>query len=409
MTDPAVSVVAPPVLGRRAVTNRTTAFHGVIAVFFVHGMLFASWVAHIPQVRAHLGIGLGLLGVALLGAPVGSIVAMSVAGYLVPRLGSRRVLRAGMVGYCLAGSLLGVAGSLVAFFLVFMLWGFFQGILEVAMNTQAVAVESAERRPVMAVFHGSWSLGALTGAGIGTVAVALEVPLAVQLLFLGGMTLAALAVLTTRLLPSDRETHDDDPVAERRRGRPWLTAAVLVLCVVALVDMLCEGAAADWSAVHMRSSLEDSGLIVGLAYTLYSLVMVATRFAGSRLLARWPKERVLPGLTALATVGFAVGLAANNTATALVGFCSLGAGCALVIPTTYSTVGEKASANPGRAVALVSGIGWVGFVAGPPLIGQIASTTSLRFALILIPILTALMTGLMTTTGALLAGSRDSP
>jgi MFS family permease len=403
--DRAVSVVTSHGRGLEAVTKRTTAAHGVIAVFFVHGMLFASWVAHIPQVRAHLGISLGLLGVALLGAPIGSILAMSAAGYLVPRLGSRRVVRIGMVGYCLAGFLLGVAWSFIAFFLVFLLWGLFQGTLEVAMNTQAVAVESAQRRPLMPVFHGSWSLGALTGAGIGTVAVALGVPLTIQLLLLGGISLAALALLTTRLLPSDRNGHDDSPVAERRRGR-WLSAALVVLCVIALADMLCEGAAADWSAVYLHSSLNDSGVILGLAYTLYSLVMVATRFAGRRLLSKWPTHRVLPVLTALASVGFAVGLAAHNTAITLIAFCCLGAGCALVIPTTYSTVGQTASANPGRAVALVSGIGWVGFVAGPPLIGQIASTTSLRFALIVIPVLTALITGLMTATGVFRTGSR---
>jgi MFS family permease len=360
-------------------------------------MLFASWVAHIPQVKARLGIGLGLLGVALLGAPIGSIVAMSAAGYLVPRLGSRRVLRSGILGYCLAGALLGVAGSLVVFFVVFMVWGVFQGTLEVAMNTQGVAVESAQGRSVMPVFHGSWSLGALVGAGIGTVAVALGVSLTGQLLVLGVISLAALAVLTSRLLPEDQSTSDHRSVAEPG-ARGWWTAALLILCAIALADMFCEGAAADWSAVYLHSSLAASGITVGLAYTLYSLVMVGTRFAGRRVLARWPRHRVLPSLTALATVGFALGLAAHDTAVTLVGFCCLGAGCALVIPTTYSTVGEMASASPGRAVALVSGVGWVGFVAGPPVIGQIASATSLRFALTIVPMLTALITGLLIVT-----------
>jgi MFS family permease len=334
---------------------------------------------------------------------------MSAAGYLVPRFGSRRVLRTGMIGYCLAGVLLGLAGSLVAFFLVFMLWGVFQGTLEVAMNTQGVAVESVQQRPVMPVFHGSWSLGALAGAGIGTAAVAVGVSLTSQFLVVGVISLAALAVLTSRLLPNDRNDHDHDdaPPVERRPGRGWLTAVVLVLCAVALADMLCEGAAADWSAVYLRSSLNASGVFLGLAYTLYSLVMVATRFAGSHLLAKWPKHLVLPGLTALATVGFAVGLAVHDTAITLIAFACLGAGCALVIPTTYSTVGEMAPSNPGKAVALVSGIGWVGFVAGPPLIGQIASATSLRTALIVIPVLTALITALMVATRALTAGSKS--
>ena len=318
-------------------------------MFFVHGMLFASWVAHIPQVKAHLGVGLGLLGVALLGAPTGSILAMSAAGYLVPRMGSRRVLRIGMIGYCLAGALLGVARDLVTFFLVFMLWGVFQGTLEVAMNTQGVTVERAQRRSVMPMFHGSWSLGALVGAGIGTGAVALGVSLTRQLSVLGVISLAALTMLTSQLPSHDRTDLDHTSVAEHEARPGWLTTALLILCVIALADMLCEGAAADWSAVYLRSSLRASGVLLGLAYTLYSLVMVTTRFAGTRLLARWPRDGVLPSLTGLATVGFALGLVAHDIAITLIAFCCLGAGCALVIPTTYSTVGRTTSANPGRA------------------------------------------------------------
>jgi len=380
----------------------------VTAVFFVHGLLLASWVAHIPQVKANLGIGLGMLGIVLLGAPIGSILAMSSAGYLVPRIGSRRVLRVGMIGYCLVGSLLGVAGSLVAFVVVYMLWGVFQGILEVAMNTQGVAAERVERRPVMPTFHGSWSLGALAGAFTGTVAVAMGVPLASQLLVLGVVSLAVLSVMTRRLLSEDRLDPPQDSAATTRpaKVRRWWTAALLILCVVALADMLCEGAAADWSAVYLRSSFHSTGVVVGLAYTLYLLAMVVTRFAGSRLVARWPKEVVLPALTAQATLGFAAGLIVHNAAVMLIAFACLGVGCALVIPTTYSTVGQMASENPGRGVALVSGIGWVGFVAGPAFIGQIASITSLRIALITLPVLTALVTLLLLSTGALTTNSR---
>lgn len=390
--------------GVRALAGRATGVQGVAGVFFAHGLLFASWVAHIPGERVHLGIGLGLLGVALLGAPIGSVLAMAAAGWLVPRFGSRRLLRTAMVGYCLAGSLMGVAGRSIAFFAVYLLWGIFQGTLEVAMNTQAVAVEGSLGRPVMAMFHGSWSLGALTGAGIGTAAVAVGIPLAGQLLVLGALCLAALAVLTRELVPNDRRDINHPSAAKTRQRRPWLTAVVVVLGAVALADMLCEGATADWSAVFLRSSLHTSGLIPGLGYTLFSLTMVVTRFAGSRVLARWPSHRVLPALTGVATVAFAAGLAAPSTGIMLVAFCCLGVGCALVIPTTYSMVGEMASANPGRAIALVSGIGWVGFVAGPPLIGAIASATSLRLALGVIPALTAVMACLLAMAGVFMPG-----
>jgi MFS family permease len=382
--------------------RHTRAVPAIVVVFFVHGLLFSSWVAHIPQVKAKLGIGLGLLGIALLGAPIGSIVATSVTGRLVHRFGSRRVLRTSMIGYCLVGALLGLPNSLAGFVVVYALWGVFQGTFDVAMNTQAVVVEHGRGRPTMSLFHGSWSLGALAGAGIGTAAVALRVPLSSQLLILGLLSLAALAVVTRELSTADgsdlagavsRSASSSEPT------RWWLTASLLVLCAVALADMFCEGAAADWSAVYLRSSLHAMGVVVGLGYTLYALAMVLARFAGGWLLTRLHQRRVLSSLTALATVGFAAGLIVDKTAIMLVGFTFLGLGCALVIPTTFSTVGRMTPESPGRGVALVSGVGWIGFVAGPPLIGLIASATSLRSALIALPLLTALVTILVASSG----------
>ena len=58
------------------------------------------------------------------------------------------------------------------------------------MNTQAIAVEHAQQRPLMFGFHGGWSIGAFVGAGIGVLGVALGVSLASQLLLVGGVTLA---------------------------------------------------------------------------------------------------------------------------------------------------------------------------------------------------------------------------
>jgi predicted MFS family arabinose efflux permease len=184
-----------------------------------------------------------------------------------------------------------------------------------------------------------------------------------------------------------------------------LSLAILLLCVVALADMLCEGAAADWSAVYLRGSLHAGTAIAGLGYTLFALAMVGTRLSASRVLRRWPTHRLLPILTSVATVGFAIGWASRTQAAMLVAFTCLGRGCALVIPIAYSAVGHISPASTGRGVALVSGCGWLGFVAGPPLIGEIASATSLHLALLLIPLLTALITFLMATSTAFRSAS----
>jgi MFS family permease len=88
----------------------------VTAVFVAHGLLFTSWTAHIPHIMRHLGLSDGTLGIALLGAPVGSVAAMLLASYLIPKLGSRRVVQLALVGYCGTGLLVGLMGSLAALF-----------------------------------------------------------------------------------------------------------------------------------------------------------------------------------------------------------------------------------------------------------------------------------------------------
>ncbi|HSP78502.1 MAG TPA: MFS transporter, partial [Myxococcaceae bacterium] len=60
-------------------------------IFFVNGFAFASWVPHIPTVQARLGLDTGRLGLALLGAAAGALVAMPLTGALLARWASHRV------------------------------------------------------------------------------------------------------------------------------------------------------------------------------------------------------------------------------------------------------------------------------------------------------------------------------
>ena len=358
------------------------------AVFLANGLLFASWTAHIPQVKAHLGLTDATLGVALLGAPAGSVSAMLASARLLPRLGSKRMVQATLVGYCIAGPLVGLTGSLVALFAALYAWGAFQGALDVSMNTQAVVVERARGRPLMSGLHAWWSIGAFAGAGLGALGVAFGLSLTSQLVLLGLPALVIPGWLTTRMLPDTGRNVDPRPVRSPVRR---LSRAVVVLGAIAFASMLCEGAAADWAAVYLRGSLYAGAAIAGLGYTVFSLAMVATRLTGNRLLARFGVRRLLPVLAAVATVGFAAGLLGGRVATAIVGFGCLGVGLALVIPSVFSAAGRLPGLDPGAAIATVSTFGWAGFVCGPPVIGEIASATSLPVALSLIPVLTAVI------------------
>jgi MFS family permease len=360
----------------------------VIAVFFVHGFLFASWTAHIPQLRHHLGLSDGRLGLALLGAPIGSVLAMVVAARLLPILGSRRMVRLALIGYCVSGPFIGRTGSFATFFVAFVIWGFFQGTLDVSMNTQGITVERFSGRVLMPGFHGSWSTGALVGAVTGAAAVGLGLSLSAQLLALAIPCLMVVGWLTTSLIADQQAGGDPDPLegGPERRGSV-LQGAVLVLGGIAFADMLCEGAAADWAAVYLRDSLHAAPLVAGLAYAAYALAMLTVRLSGNRIFTRFAAHRVLPLLAAMASFGFVAGLVIDRPASMLIGFALLGAGLGSVVPIVLSSAGAISNVNTGKAVAAVAGCGWAGFVVGPVVIGEIASTTTLHIALFVIPVL----------------------
>ena len=381
--------------------------NAVVAAFFVQGFLFASWTAHIPHIKDHLHLGDGSLGIALLGAPMGSMLAMLAVARLLPRFGSRRVVRISLVGYCLAGPLVGLSTSLVTFFIAFLLWGIFQGALDVSMNAQAIAVEGRAGRRLMPGFHGSWSMGSLAGAGVGVLGVGLGWSLSEQLLIFAVPCLFVVGWLSTQMIPDDQARVESSSALSENARWSLLQKAIVVLSAIAFADMLCEGAVADWTAVYLRGTLHTSAVVAGLGYAAYLLIMMTVRLLGNQVMNRFPVYLALPLLAIVGTVGLGVGLIINHPASVLVGFMCLGAGLALVVPMVFSACGHIPNVHPGTAVATVSACGWTGFVLGPPLIGAIASLTSLRTALFLLPLLSAVVV-VATGTARVLRSEREA-
>lgn len=369
----------------RATTGRLPRV-AVTATFGVHALLFASWTAHIPTVKADLGLSDATLGTALLGAPIGSVLATVLVGWLLPRLGSAAVVRCTLAGYALSGVTVGLADSAATLFAALALWGAFQGSLDVAMNTQGVTVERTIGHPIMSGLHGAWSIGGFAGAGLGTLGVSTGLSLTTQLALEGVVILLVVGATTFSML-ADRTT----PVERTRRstGRTVFSPTVLVLGVVAFACMTGEGAAADWSAVYLHDTLGSSAAYAGLGYAVFSLAMLTVRLAGNRLLLHVPARTLLPALAGVSTLGMLAALLTGSRILALIGFGALGLGLALVVPTAFSAAGRLGGETAGSSIAAVAAIGWAGFMCGPPIIGHLAEVLSLTGALLLLPLLTA--------------------
>ncbi len=279
-----------------ASATRKRAHRATTIVFVSHALLFASWTAHIPQVKQSLGLSDASLGFALFGAPIGSVLAMLFIGRLLNRYGSKRMVQVTLAGYCLTGFGVGLAGSRLALFATLFVWGLLHGSLDVSMNTQGISVERAGKGTIMSGLHGAWSVGGFVGAGLGVLCVGLGLPLAGQLAALGvGIGLVA-GWATRPLLPDP--VREPSQIQSRPRSNILLHPAILILGAVALACMFCEGVAADWSAVYLRDSLGTQPAVAGLGYAAFAATMVVFRLSGDRLLTRFGRISCCPCLRA---------------------------------------------------------------------------------------------------------------
>jgi MFS family permease len=356
----------------------------VSAAFLANGFGFANWAARIPAVKDHVGLSTGALGVALLAVALGAVVAMPLAGALLVRFGSRTLTRLTLALFCLALPLPGLAGSLPALMGALALIGVTSGSLDVSMNAQAVVVERRYGRPVLAGLHGLWSLGSLGGALLGGLAAAAHVSPRVHLLAVAAVLLAAGMYATRRLLPGG----GDPGVTTPRFVRP--TRMLVLLGVIGFCALLSEGAAYDWSTVYLRDDLgAPEGLAVS-AYAAFTCTMTLGRLVGDRLRARFGSRALLGSAALVAAAGLGTGLALHQTVAAVVGFAVLGAGLSCIVPIVFGAAGSASGLPSGPAIAVVSTVGYLGFIAGPPIIGGLGQLTSLPAALTLVVALTAL-------------------
>ncbi|GAA4915203.1 nitrate/nitrite transporter NarK [Stackebrandtia albiflava] len=373
----------------------TRARVAVTVAFIAHGVVFASWLPHIPQIKDDLGLSEGGLGLILLAPPAGAIAAMSLTGAACARFGSAAVTRVTAVAYTLGLTFIGLgAGNAWTLAAALLLAGALVGAFDVAMNSQAATVERATAKPIMGSFHAAWSLAAAAGAGIGGVAAQYEVPLWIQLLVLGLVALAAVAVFFPAFIP------DAVAVAAGPARRWRFEKALVLLSLVAFAALLAEGAAADWSAVFLSDTQGASALVAAWGYGLFSVAMFLGRLAGDRLVHRIGRSRSIftaaltggLGMSASLVVAQLAGPGPVAQAAVIAGLFLLGLGIAVIVPVVFSAAGD------GPGIAMVSNGGYTGWLLGPAVIGGLGELLGLPAAIWTIPLL-AIVAALLAPIG----------
>lgn len=354
-------------------------------LFFVNGTVFASWVAHIPAVKARHALDDDRLGLVLLSMAVGSVLALPAAAHLIARWGSRAVAAVAAIAMCLALPLPLLAADTVALVAALAWLGACNAVLDVAMNAQAVAVEDRSGRPIMSSFHALFSTGGLAGAAAASGAMALGIRSPAHVVGVSLVCAGAILLAIPALAPSARAEGTPASVFA------WPRAALAGLGLLTFCGLLAEGAVGDWSAVYLRDSLDASPALAANGFAAFSLAMAAGRFAGSALAERAGTRPLLFLSGAVATGGLAGALIIASAPAAIIGFGLVGLGIANVIPLLFSAAGRVRDVPPATALAAVATTGYAGYLAGPPAIGFAAGITSLGPALGIVAVACALI------------------
>lgn len=369
----------------------------VTIVFFVDGGLFATWASRIPTLADHVGAGPGTLGLCLLAPAAAAVCTMPAVGRLLPGRSSRTfcwlavvALTAAIILPALADDALELAAGLLAV-------GAANSSLDLAMNAQGVSIERTLARPILSSLHAAFSFGGFAGAGIGAVAAALQIDPLVHFV-VAGAAFGAMGLGAAARLPRSDEDADARAPRPRWRAIPTRLALIGAACFFSLV---AEGGAADWSAKLVRDDPTGTAALGAVAFATFSVAMGAGRLLADRLWTRWGAGGLVRRSGALAALGFAAGLAVGTAAGAIAGFAALGLGLAGVVPTLFRAGANQPGVPTGPALAVVSGLGYLGFLVGPPIIGGLAQLSSLRLACAVL-----VGAGLLVTLLAPVAGRR---
>ena len=377
-------------------TSRSALRVAVAAFFFMAGLCFASWASRIPAIQQSLGLSKVALGGILLAIPTGLMCSLPFTGWIITRIGSRKLLIASVIAYGIF--LTGLGYATTVYELVACLWcfGFAGNSVNIAVNTQAVATEKFYEKPIMASFHGIWSLAGFTGAGIGIFMISEKVVPFYHFIFIMAIVIIGV-IITSRNLHDDSEKPEVDTVVVMTiSDRIRMMFPLLKLGILAFCSMICEGTMFDWSGIYFKDVINAHGGWIGAGYFAFMCTMASGRFTTDWFTAKFGSKLTLQLSGSLTATGLLLAVAFPHLVPGIVGFMLVGAGVSSVVPMIYSLAGKTANISPGVALTAVTTIGFSGFLIGPPLIGFIAGIATLRASFLLIACMGASVTILST-------------
>ncbi len=350
------------------------------SLFFNQGILFSAWATRIPDFKNALSLSESQLGTLLFALPLGQILVMMLSGWLVSRYTSRKVMR--LAGFLHASMLmlLTFATSYIQLFCFLLLFGMCANLTNISINTQSIDVEKIYKRSINASFHGIWSLAGFVGGVVSAMIVSQNVSVFLHFLGVFIYVCVVLIIALRYLVPTDFPPENTQNEKGRTRGKFSPTPYILLLGLITFSCMSCEGSMFDWSVIYFRDVINAPADISRIGFVAFMSAMATGRFFADFFINRFGRMWLLRLSGTLITFGMIFSIVNPTIYTGAIGFMFVGFGVSSIVPTCYSLAANSRRMPSGIAIAVVSTIGFFGFLIFPPLIGYIAEISSLRFS-----------------------------
>ena len=348
-------------------------------LFFNQGIIFSAWATRIPDFKQALNLTESQLGSLLLALPLGQILLMMLSGYLVAKFTSKTVLKFSGFIHSAMLLMLASANSYSQLFWSLLLFGMCANLTNISINTQSIDVERIYGRSVNASFHGIWSLAGFVGGMLSMVLVSFNISVWEHFIGVVAYIWIVLFFVIKYTVPTDFSAEKKiDSNKTRSIFRP--TPYILLLGLFTFACMSCEGTMFDWSVIYFRDVIGSPSDISRVGFVSFMSAMTAGRLMADHFIEKFGRMVLLRSSGTLIFSGMLTAVLLPNVYTAAIGFVLVGFGVSSIVPTCYSLASHSRRIPSGMAIAIVSTIGFFGFLSFPPIIGYIAEVSSLRFS-----------------------------
>ena len=352
-------------------------------VFLSLNLITGTWVLYLPYIKHKLTLNDANIGLALFCMALGIFIAIPFVPLLANKIGLGRLTKIGIVLFSLLFNLPLVSHSFVFLCVSLFLVGICSGITDVAMNSLVSVIEKKEGRNFMSAAHGFFSLGGFIGAGLGSFFLTFFDSPVVH------MSLISVWVIVSNLMLSKyyNQTTENKATEQSSEKRQVVFRSLLGLALVAFIIMCSEGAVEHWSNLYLFDVVGVEEDRAGMGFILFSLMMTVGRFMGDGISKKIGSFHIMMYGCIIAIVGYVLIIIANFVISTM-GFGLLGLGLSVIIPELFRLAGRTPGIPASRAISFVSGVGFIGFLLGPVLLGLISNLSNLVFSYLFLGITT---------------------